>query len=700
MATELGKAYVQIVPSAQGISGSITKAMGGEVPAAGEQAGQSFGSKLVGTMGKVMAAAGIGKLISSAITEGGNLEQSLGGVETLFKDNADKVKEYATQAYKTAGVSANEYMENVTSFSASLLQSLGGDTDKAADVANMAMIDMSDNANKMGTDMRDIQNAYQGFAKQNYTMLDNLKLGYGGTKSEMERLLADAQKLSGVEYDIDNLSDVYEAIHVIQEEIGITGTTALEAEETIQGSLGQLKASFTNLLGALALGGDIIEPLKALGESILTFFKNLAPMIIDIITQIPEALVQILETLGPELITLGMNMLTEIVNGISQGLPELLPRLVEVVAEMVIAFIDAAPQLIDAGLDLIVNLAEGLIQAIPVLIEKIPEIITKLIDAILQSIPEIVQAGIKLLSALVQNLPEIIQAIVKAIPEIIKGIVTAITENLPEIIKAGIELLTALIEDLPTIIKTIVQALPEIITGIVQALVESAPEIISAGVELLSSLVENLPEIISNIVAAIPEIITGIVGAFKDGIGQMVEIGGQLLEGLWEGIKGASGWLWDNVSGWASGLWSDVKGFFGIESPSRLFAWAGEMNMLGFAYGMEDNLNVVSDAMDKVEQEANRTLASELDFTVAGNFSGINGAIGSGFNNGSLDVQNEETNGLLRNLLATLNEKQFGGDVVLDSGELVGALTTPLDESLTMKKQHEQFGGGSLVPVF
>lgn len=252
--TELAKAYVQIIPSAEGIKGKITEALGGEAASAGQSAGKSIGGNLVGTLKKALVAAGIGTAIKESIEEGAALEQSIGGIETLFKDSADTIKQYASDAYKTAGMSANEYMETATGFAASLLQGLGGNTAKAADIANMSITDMSDNANKMGTDMESIKNAYAGFSKQNYTMLDNLKLGYGGTKSEMERLLADAQKLSGVEYNIDNLSDVYSAIHVIQEDLDITGTTAKEAASTLSGSLSSMKAAFTNVLGNLALG--------------------------------------------------------------------------------------------------------------------------------------------------------------------------------------------------------------------------------------------------------------------------------------------------------------------------------------------------------------------------------------------------------------------------------------------------------------
>ena len=283
MATELGQAYVQIMPSAKGISGMIKNAIAPEASSAGQSAGMTIGSSIASIATKVIAAAGIGKAFSAAISEGANLQQSLGGIDTLFKDSAEKVKGYANEAFRTAGLSANAYMENVTGFSASLLQSLGGDTAKAADVANMAMIDMSDNANKMGTSMDRIQDAYQGFAKQNYTMLDNLKLGYGGTKTEMERLLADAEKLTGVKYDINNLADVYQAIHAIQGQLDITGTTAKEASSTFSGSFAAMKASAQNVLGKLALGENVMPALQALLDTTSTFlFNNFIPMVSNV----------------------------------------------------------------------------------------------------------------------------------------------------------------------------------------------------------------------------------------------------------------------------------------------------------------------------------------------------------------------------------------------------------------------------------
>lgn len=310
MATELGKAYVQIIPSARGIKAKMEEILDKPLSDSGQNSGTTLGRKLISGAAKTLAGVSIGatvmKGIKAAMSEGSALQQSLGGVETLFKSSADKVKEYANQAYKTAGLSANEYMENVTGFSASLLQSMGGDTSKAADVANMAMIDMSDNANKMGTDMKSIQYAYQDFAKQNYTLLDNLKLGYGGTKDEMQRLLNDAQKVTGVKYDINNLSDVYKAIHVIQGELGITGTTSKEAATTVSGSFGQMASAGKNLLGKMALGEDIKVPLNNLLSTTSTFlFKNFLPMlgnvgkgILNVLKELPNAFQNLFKGMG------------------------------------------------------------------------------------------------------------------------------------------------------------------------------------------------------------------------------------------------------------------------------------------------------------------------------------------------------------------------------------------------------------------
>ncbi len=306
--TELGKAYVQIIPSAKGISGKIKEALGDAPAQAGEAAGQSLGSRLVSTFKSAIAAAGIGTAISKAISEGAALEQSIGGVETLFKDSADTIKQYAADAYKTAGVSANDYMEQVTSFSATLLQGLGGDTAAAAQYANKAIVQMSDNANKMGTDIGSIQWAYQGFAKDNYTMLDNLKLGYGGTQEEMARLINDSGVLGdAIEVTAKTVKDVpfssiIDAIQVIQDNLGITGTTAKEAATTISGSMASVKAAFSNVLAGLTLGQDIQPALNGLADTVTTFlFGNLLPAVGNILKGLPSAIGTFITSAGPQI---------------------------------------------------------------------------------------------------------------------------------------------------------------------------------------------------------------------------------------------------------------------------------------------------------------------------------------------------------------------------------------------------------------
>ena len=378
MATELGQAYVQIIPSAKGISGAIQGQLDPEAAAAGESAGSKLGASLKIAAVAAVAATGLalGKIISSSLTEGANLQQSLGGIETLFKGSADKVKKYADEAYKTSGLSANDYMESVTSFSASLLQSLGGDTEKAADQANMALIDMSDNANKMGTSMEDIQNAYQGFAKQNYTMLDNLKLGYGGTKEEMQRLLADAEKLTGVKYDINNLSDVYSAIHAVQEELGITGTTAKESAETFSGSLASMKSAFSNVLGNLSLGRDIEPSLKALAETTATFFiGNFIPMVGNILKALPGAIITFFNEAAPLFFEAGKEFIANLTNGMSSSNNGLFNWLKQSISFIGMDMENLSTQLKDR-MDDIVNVFQKMLDGIQPIFTKVAGIIS------------------------------------------------------------------------------------------------------------------------------------------------------------------------------------------------------------------------------------------------------------------------------------------------------------------------------------
>lgn len=424
--TELGKAYVQIVPSAQGIKSALTEMFDEETDGLGEQTGQSIGQKLVGTLKNVIVAAGIGKIISDSINMGGALQQSLGGVETLFKDSADTVKEYAAQAYRTVGLSANDYMEQTTSFAASLLSSVSQDTNAAAQLANMAMVDMADNANKMGTDMQDIQNAYQGFAKQNYTMLDNLKLGYGGTQAEMQRLLNDATKISGVKYDLGNLADMYSAIHIIQQEMDITGTTAKEAATTLTGSFAAMKAAAENVMGNWSTGADLTEPLQALADTAQTFLvDNLLPMIGNVLAGIPE----IVYSLVPELLQTGTELLSSLAQGFTEGIPEFFSTALPQLLAFTDQLRDNAASFVDAGLNLITQLLNGLIAGLPDLIAYVPDIIINICGIINDNMPKILGEGVaiivQLVAGLVQTVPSLL-ANWKKILEAVLSVISAI----------------------------------------------------------------------------------------------------------------------------------------------------------------------------------------------------------------------------------------------------------------------------------
>ena len=421
--SDIGTAYVNIVPKAEGIKGQVTNMMNGATGPAGESSGKLFGLKMKAAIGAAAIGTAVVTGLKKSISEGAKLEQSLGGIETLFKKSADTVIKNARQAYKTAGISANEYMENVTSFSAGLIKSMGGDTKKAAKVADTAMKDMSDNANKMGTDMGSIQNAYQGFAKQNYTMLDNLKLGYGGTKTEMERLLKDAQEITGVKYDISNLGDVYSAIHVIQKELGITGTTAKEAEHTLSGSFGSMKAAFTDLMGNLAMGENVGQAMKALVESAVTFLAgNLIPAIGRIFLSLPEAISAGFQAVSAYIPNDIMGVVDTILNAISAAMPVMLLK----------------------GTGMVVSIGKGLIAGLPGAITQLAQLITKLANFVSQNYPLIVSAGLKLIKglgdAIIKNGP----AILKAVGVLVQAIFKAFLKLAPLSLTAGVSIMKAL----------------------------------------------------------------------------------------------------------------------------------------------------------------------------------------------------------------------------------------------------------------
>lgn len=567
--TELAKAYVQIIPSAQGISGKIQQAIDPEA----EPAGASFGGKLVGKLKGIIATAAIGKALGSAISEGANLEQSLGGIETLFKDSADKVKANAAEAYRTAGMSANDYMELTTSFSASLLSSLSNDTSKAADVADMAMTDMSDNANKMGTNMEDIKNAYQGFAKQNYTMLDNLKLGYGGTKTEMERLLANAQKITGVKYDINNLSDVYSAIHVIQggvdelngglgdvnKGLGITGTTAKEAATTISGSFASMKAAAQNVMGQIALGMDIKPALSALAETMTTFLVgNLLPAVWNVISALPGALVTFIQTATPQLATALMQFVPEIATQVQTALPQLYEMANGMLLQITTAIQTNLPGLLQQGVDIVTNIANGILQNIPQLISMAATLMANFENAIWSALPLVLAAGGKL----------------------ILNLVNGIINNLPQIATAA------------------AQAVAKMTATIGQNL----PQVLQSGIEIIGKLAAGLIRAIPSLIAQIPQIISGIRSAFSNV--DWGTIGHNIIQGIANGLRNAGHMLWEAVKGLLGSFKDNVLSFFGIHSPSRWGIYVGEMIDTGFAKGIIGELPSITSAVSKLQDIA------------------------------------------------------------------------------------------------
>ena len=413
--SELGNAYVQIIPSMRGIKGNLEKELGDAGESAGKSSGSRFGAALKSAIGA--ASSGIASVVSQSLAAGADLQQSFGGLETIYGDAAEQAKVFAVQASQM-GVSANEYAEQAVSFGAALKMAFGGDTTKAVEAANTAIMDMTDNAAKMGTPLESIQAAYQGFSKGQYQLLDNLKLGYGGSKEEMERLLADAQKISGVEYNLDNLGDVYDAIHVIQGELGLTGVAAEEASTTFSGSLGAMKAAATNVLGNLALGEDIGPSLEVLSNSVQTFLTgNLFPMISTIISTLPGAAAQLLIDLAPALIPAGMDLIVELMTGLADTGPDLLIQVAEMIPDLVdtLTSPNSLTQLIEAGVKLLTGLISAIPIIIPRLIQAIPTIVSNIFTALSNSWPTIKEAGKEMLGGLLKAIPEILTSALKAL---------------------------------------------------------------------------------------------------------------------------------------------------------------------------------------------------------------------------------------------------------------------------------------------
>lgn len=508
----------------------------------------NLGSQAI--MGGIGALKDLGAAIinvgKQAIMSYADYEQLVGGVETLFKDSSGIVQDYANNAYKTAGLSANEYMETVTSFSASLLQSLNGDTAKSAEVADMAITDMSDNANKMGTSMESIQNAYQGFAKQNYTMLDNLKLGYGGTKEEMQRLLKDAEKVTGIKYDINNLNDVYQAIHVIQGELDITGTTAKEASTTIIGSINSWKSSYSNLLTGIADdNADFDTLINNFVESTMTVLENLLPRIHTTISGMGKMITKLIEQLFPQLI----------------------PIIVDSIAEM-------TPTILDG----LMTLLQMAVSMTPQILQTVIQIVTELANTLGEQLPTLI--------------PLIIQAVI--------DMTLVLLDNIDLLIDAGIQLVLGLADGLITALPQLIDKLPEIIEKIVMALANNLPKLVEAGIQLTVMLAVGIVKAIPQLISKIPQIIKSLVAGFSTYKEKMKEVGLNILKGILNGFTSLGNFVWEAIKKVGNSMLNGIKKFFNIHSPAKneKLVYYSRMIAQGIGVSFTDEMKSVSKDME------------------------------------------------------------------------------------------------------
>ncbi|MFU7517639.1 phage tail protein [Clostridium sp. HCS.1] len=586
------------------------------------------------------ASAAVGALATLSIKQYAEYEQLIGGVETLFKESSDTVKKYADNAYKTAGLSANDYMSTITGFTASLLQGLGGDTKKAAEIGNQAVTDMSDNANKMGTAMESIQNAYQGFAKQNYTMLDNLKLGYGGTKEEMQRLLTDASKLSGMEYSIGNFSDIIEAIHVVQTELGITGTTALEASTTIEGSFNSMKSAWTNVLTGMSddtadfdtLVGNLVDSIGTFGDNILPRVKIAIGGITKLFNGLVQELPSLINNVLPELLNSGIDVIKNLIGGVQAGLPLLINTTIDIVMSLVNGIIEILPMLLEVGLQALITLGQGIAENLPTLIPVIVDLIISMCDMIIENLPLILDVAIDIILALVEGLVTALPTLIQEVPRIINSFSEAIYNALPQILKAGVDIIIMLVKGLIDSIPIIIQNLPQIIMAIVN--VFTLMNWASLGENLIKGIGKGITSMVSNIktIASFTaeSVINGIKGIFSAGgnigknlisyvangisssIGNLLQaaknvaisalqgiqnifgwdnaasIGKNLIKGIWAGISNMSGWILNLIGGFAKSVISSIKGFFGIHSPSKIMEQLIGVNLVkGIGVGID-----------------------------------------------------------------------------------------------------------------
>lgn len=603
--------YVKITMDTSGYSKGLDEASG---------KASSFASKLksglataakVGAAALTAAATGVAALTKASIDQYAQYEQLVGGVDTLFKTASDKVQQYAANAYKTAGMSANEYMNTVTSFSASLIKSLGGDTEKAAQKADQAITDMADNANKMGTSMEMIQNAYQGFAKQNYTMLDNLKLGYGGTKEEMQRLLKDAEKLSGIKYDISSYADIVDAIHVVQTEMGITGTTAKEAASTISGSLSMAKAAWKNLLTGVGDDtADLGTLIDNLVDSVSTAAGNIVPRIGKILSGMGEVVAQLapiiaqelpelISTMLPALVSAGAQLLGGLVTGLVTAIPDLVAAAPQIITSLVSAISANLPAILAAGQQLLTMFGSGIQSGVPQMVAQLPAAIDGFLGFITEQLPAVLDKGVEMLTELANGIIAGIPQLLEQLPLIFESFETFLTVNLPVILDKGMDLLFNFVDGIIAGIPNMVARLPEIIKSITTTLSNNYPKIIRSGFDLLIKLADGILSAIPDLVSVLPQVVAAILSGFSSAVSGVFEIGKNIVMGLWDGIKSMGSWIAEKIGDFFGGIVDGAKDLLGIHSPSRVFADIGKNMALGLGNGWEDSFGRVRDGITR-----------------------------------------------------------------------------------------------------
>lgn len=675
MASDVATAYVQIVPSARGISGGIEQAIGGD--AAVSSAGASIGGKLTGAIITAITTAGLGAALGKTLTEGAALEQSIGGVETLFKGSASQVTAAADQAFRTAGVSANNYMEQVTSFSATLLQGLGGDTAAAAGYADKAIVQMSDNANKMGTDMSAIQYAYQGFAKDNYTMLDNLKLGYGGTQSEMARLINDSGVLGdSVKVTADTVKDVpfssiIDAIGVIQDNLGITGTTAEEAATTLSGSFASMQAAASNVMANLTLGRDVGPALQGLAQTVTTFLAgNLLP-----------AIGNILSALVLQVIPVGTQMLQSLGAGLAQGVPNFLAQALPMVLQFTETLRTNFGNIVDAGIDLLLNLAQGIANGLPTLIEYVPQIVTNIAGLINDNAPKLLAAGLHIIVTLGLGLIQAIPTLIANIPQIIQAVVSVFTAfNWNSL---GSNIITMLKNGITSMVSAVQSAGTSIFDAVKNAIANLPATLQSLGSNAITSMANGLKSMLGSVLSAARGILTGIVGIIKGLPGQLWSLaksaasklwnafvvkdwnglGTNIIQGIINGIGSMAGALWEAATNVAKSALNAIKSFFGIASPSKLMQFEiGPYIPQGLALGIEKNAGYVTDAMDDLGLQS----TSRLRSTIAAGTPSVN-SVGSQADHAVLDAINAAAHTIVQAVQENGGEIVIGDDVIYRS---------------------------------